>query len=158
MTTLDIEVPADEPIIVWRRFFQAPPELVYATFTEPEHVRHWWGPRKYDITVCEADLRIGGAWRVVHRGPDGTEHAFHGTHLELDPPRRVVRTFVYEGFPEEGATEEATFEPAEGGTLVVAVSRMPSFESRAGALTNGMEEGGRESYERLDELLASLQS
>ena len=87
--TTEIEIPADEPVINVRRFFKAPPELVYKALTEPEYLRRWWGPRQLEITECEADLRVGGSWRVVYRAPDGTEFVFGGTFLELDPPRKL---------------------------------------------------------------------
>ncbi|HEX4176730.1 MAG TPA: SRPBCC domain-containing protein, partial [Acidimicrobiales bacterium] len=95
-TPTEIITPADEPVIHTRRFFKAPTELVYRALTEPEYLRRWFGPRVLEITVCEADLRVGGSWRVVHRAPDGTEFRFHGEFLELDPPHKRVGTFVYE--------------------------------------------------------------
>ena len=68
-------------------------------WTEPEHLRHWWGPRQFELVVCESDPRAGGRYRFVQRAPDGQEHTFHGTYREVDRPRRLVRTFVYAGAP-----------------------------------------------------------
>jgi uncharacterized protein YndB with AHSA1/START domain len=82
-TPTEIIIPPGEPVIHIRRFFKAPPELVFRVLTEPEYLRRWYGPRHLEITECEADLRVGGAWRVVHRAPDGMEFAFHGEFLEL---------------------------------------------------------------------------
>jgi uncharacterized protein YndB with AHSA1/START domain len=159
MTDIPTEIitPPGEPVIHIRRFFKAPPELVYRALTEPELVRRWFGPRYLEITVSEADLRVGGAWRVVHRAPDGTEFGFHGEFLELDPPRQRVGTFVYEGAPEHVATETIVCEAAEGGTMLVSTMVHDSVESRDMHVASGMEEGMLDSYSRLDELVAEEQ-
>ena len=117
-TQTEIVTPPGEPVIHIRRFFNAPPELVYRALTEPEYIRRWFGPQRLEVTLCEADLRVGGTWRVIQCAPDGTEFAFHGEFLELDPPRKRVGTFVWEGAPDHVATETFVCEPAEGGTMV----------------------------------------
>jgi uncharacterized protein YndB with AHSA1/START domain len=154
----EIEIPAGEPTGSIRRFFKAPPALVYKACTDPEYLRRWWGPRRLEITECEADLRVGGAWRIVHRAPDGTEFVFRGTFLELDPPRRRVGTWVWEGAPEDEAVETLEFTEFEGGTLLTSTVRHSSVEARDMHIANGMEAGVIESYERLDKLVAEEQS
>ena len=86
----EIETPAGEPVIRVRRFFKAPPELVYKACTEADYIRRWMGPRRLEVSECEVDVRVGGTWRLVHRAPDGAEFVFYGELLELDPPRRRV--------------------------------------------------------------------
>jgi uncharacterized protein YndB with AHSA1/START domain len=157
-TETEITTPPGEPVIEVRRFFKAPPELLYRVVTEGEYVGRWWGPRRLEISHCEVDLRVGGNWRLVHRAPDGTEFAFRGTFLELDPPRRRVATWVYEGWPEHEATETLVLEPVEGGTLLVTTMVHDSVESRDRHVASGMEEGLVDGYERLDEVLAEEQS
>jgi uncharacterized protein YndB with AHSA1/START domain len=152
--TFEIEIPDDEPVINVRRFFKAPPELVYKALTEPEYLRRWWGPRRLEITECEADLWVGGTWRVVHRAPDGSEFAFGGTFHELKPPHRRVGTFRWEGAPEHEAVETLELTAVEGGTLLISSMRHDSLEARDMHVANGMEGGMLESYERLDELMA----
>jgi uncharacterized protein YndB with AHSA1/START domain len=56
----EIEIPAGEPVVSIRRFFKAPPALLYKACTEPAYLRRWWGPRRLEIVECEADLRVGG--------------------------------------------------------------------------------------------------
>ena len=56
---LAIEVPPGEPAVVLRRFVDAEPDLVFAVWTEPEHLRNWWGPRQFELVVCESDPRAG---------------------------------------------------------------------------------------------------
>ncbi len=154
-TETEITTPPGEPVIIVRRFFKASPELLFRVATEGEYLRRWWGPRRLEIAECDVDLRVGGIWRIVHRAPDGTEFAFHGEFLELDPPRRRVGTWVYEGAPEHQATETLVLEPADGGTVLTATTVHSSVEARDMHVASGMEEGIIDSYERLNELVAT---
>jgi uncharacterized protein YndB with AHSA1/START domain len=152
--TMEITIPADQPTIEVRRFFKAPPELVFAAYTDPKHLPNWWGPRRLDLVVCDVDLRVGGSYRFVHRAPDGQEFGFHGTYREVDAPHRLVATFVFEGMPDDEAVGTTNFEAVAGGTMLRDVTRHLSIEARDQHVANGMESGMVESYERLDELLA----
>lgn len=157
-TPMEIVTPPDEPVIIVRRFVKAPQALVYQAWTDPEHRRRWWGPRALEVVVCEIDLRVGGGYRIVHRAPDGQEFGFHGEYREIDPPHRLVNTFVYEGEPEHEAVETLTLQAVAGGTLVTGTTRHASFAARDGHVASGMATGITESYQRLDELLSSLQT
>lgn len=150
-----ISTPADEPVVAVRRFLAAPPELVFRAWSEPALLRRWWGPRRLEVAECEVDSRVGGTWRVVHRAPDGQEFGFHGRILELEPPRRRVHTWVYEGAPEEEAVETLELVAVDGGTMLSITTRHPSVEARDQHVAAGMETGIVESYERLDEVLAT---
>ena len=160
MTTkeTEIETPAGEPVIRVRRFFKAPPELVYKACTEADYIRRWMGPRHLEVSECQVDQRVGGTWRLVHRAPDGAEFVFYGELLELDPPRRRVGTFVWEGAPEDKAVETMELEAVEGGTLLKTTTVHSSVAARDMHVANGMEGGVVESYERLDELVAAEQA
>ena len=107
-----------------------------------------------EIAECEVDLRVGGAWRIVHRAPDGAEFAFHGEFLELNPPHRRVSTWIYEGAPEASAIETFDLDACEGGTLLRLRTVHNSLVNRDMHVANGMEEGLRDSYARMAELLA----
>ena len=160
MTNMEtqIETPAGEPIIRVRRFFKAPPELVYKACTEADSIRRWMGPRRLEVSECTVDLRVGGSWRLVHRAPDGTEFVFYGRLLELDPPHRRVGTFVWEGAPEDEVVETMELAAVNGGTLLTTTSVHTSVAARDMHVANGMEGGVVESYERLDEFVAQEQS
>lgn len=153
-TPIEITTPPDEPVINVRRFFKAPRELVYRACTEAQYLRRWMGPHRLEIAECEVDLRVGGTWRLVHRAPDGQEFVFYGAILELDPPRRHVGTFIYEGAPKDEAVQTLEFEAVEGGTLLTSTTRHSSVAARDMHVANGMEAGIVESYERLDEVIA----
>ena len=157
-TETKIEIPAGEPVITVRRFFKAPPELVFKACMEADYLRQWMGPRRLEIPECEVDARVGGAWRMVHRAPDGTEFVFFGEFLELDPPRRRVGTWMWDGAPDHKAVETLVLEAVDGGTMMTTTMVHDSVAARDMHVANGMEGGMIESYERLDALLAGVQS
>jgi uncharacterized protein YndB with AHSA1/START domain len=155
---LEFIAPQDEPVIIFRRAFKAPASLVFETWTEPRHLRHWRVPRGFELVVCEVDLRVGGSYRFVHRAPDGSRHAFRGQYREIDRPSRLVSTFTYEAAPETEALDEVTFEDNDGTTLVTGRSTFPSFQARELYAAAGAERGLTQCHERLDELLAAQES
>ncbi|MBV9817399.1 MAG: SRPBCC family protein [Solirubrobacterales bacterium] len=155
---LVIEVPPGEPAVVFRRLVDASPDLMFAVWTEPEHLRHWWGPRQFELVVCESDPRTGGRYRFVQRAPDGQEHTFHGVYREVDRPHRLVRTFVYAGSPADESVETVTFQREGAGTLITSQSVFPSFAAREFYAKAGMDAGLRESHDRLDEWLQAIET
>jgi uncharacterized protein YndB with AHSA1/START domain len=138
------------------RVFNAPRELVYQAYTDPNHVPHWWGPRRMTTTVNTMDVRPGGAWRVVQRDPEGNEYGFRGEYREVVPPERLVYTFEFEGMPGHILGETVTFEEQDGKTTVTSTALFDSVEDRDGMLESGMESGAIESWDRLAELLERL--
>jgi uncharacterized protein YndB with AHSA1/START domain len=157
MSELEIDIPPDEPVVIFCRLIKAPPELVFRMYTEPEHLRRWWGPRHLDLVVCEIDLRVGGRYHFVHRAPDGQEFGFFGEYLVIEPPHRLVKSFVYEGTPENAAVDTFIFEPVEEGTLIACRTVHQSIAARDAHVAYGMEDGLTSSYQRLADLTASLQ-
>ena len=157
-TTSKLSLPSDREI-VGSRIMDAPPELVFKAYTDPELIPRWWGPRRYTTTVDKMDVRPGGVWRFVHRAPDGGVYAFNGVFREIAPPKRLVYTFNYEGAPGHEAVETVTFEEAEGGkTKMTDHMLFETREERDGMLNSGMEEGAAETIDRLAELLKELQA
>ena len=138
------------------RIFDAPRELVYATMMDPALVPQWWGPRRYTTDVDKMDVRVGGTWRFGNRAADGGEHWFNGEYKEIVPNERVVQTFEYEPMAGHVSVDTMTLEDlGDGRTLMRVRSRFASKEDADGILQSGMEEGARETYERLDEILAT---
>lgn len=154
---LTVTTPSDTEIQM-TRVFDAPRELVFEAHSSAEHLRNWWGPRKYETVSAEVDFRPGGKWRIVHRGPEGDEHAFRGEFREIVPPERIVWTFEYEGAPGHIAVEAVAFEEHDGKTTVTVVSDAGSKEARDAMLESGMTEGATETYDRLDEYLETLKA
>jgi uncharacterized protein YndB with AHSA1/START domain len=136
------------------REFDAPREKVFRAHTDPELVVQWLGPRDLEMRIDHYDCRTGGAYRYVHMR-DGEEFRFFGSFHEVRPSELIVQTFTYEGQPDGVALERLVLEDLDDGrTRLVASSLVDSFETRDAVLSSGMEVGLRESYERLDELMA----
>lgn len=149
-----ITLPSDTEMLI-KRSFNAPRELVWKAMTTPEHVRHWYGPRGTEITKCEIDLRVGGKWRFVMRAPDGREVGFRGEYREILAPKRAVQTWCFEPFPDATSVETMTLDERDGRTYMTTHVQHKTKENRDGHLNSGMEGGMRETFQRLDELLAA---
>jgi uncharacterized protein YndB with AHSA1/START domain len=155
--TLQITTPSDREIAMTRAF-DAPRELVFEAWTNPEHVRQWWGPRSGAIVTCEADVRPGGSWRYVTRSESGDVIPLTGVYQEVMPPERLVHTEIYDVEPfnqGEPPITTVTFTDEEGGTLVTSVTLYPSREIRD-AVLSGMESGADEIYDRFDDYLRTI--
>ncbi len=148
-----ITTPTDREIHV-ERVFDAPRDQVFAAFTDPSLIPEWWGPRGTTTIVDRMDVEAGGSWRFVSRDSDGSETAFRGTYREVTPPERIVQTFEWEGMPGHVSVETASFEDLGDRTKVITTSIFHTPEERDGMIASGMERGLRETYARLDELLA----
>ncbi len=141
------------------REFEAPRELVFQAYTDPELYAQWLGPRTLRMELEKFEPRSGGSWRYIHRDKEGRTYAFHGVYHEIRPPEKLISTFEFEGLPEPGhvSLQEASFEELPGKrTRVVSHVVYLSVTDRDGELKSGMETGLSESYLRLDELLAVL--
>ena len=149
-----LELRGDTEIVITQSF-DAPRELVWRAHTSCEHIKNWWGPRSTPVEKCEMDFRVGGRWRFVccETGTD-TEHAFRGEYREISEPEVLSYTFEYEGFPGHISTETMTLEEKDGRTYATAVAQYASKEDRDGMAQSGMEQGARETYERLAELVS----
>jgi len=141
--------------ILATRTFDAPRRLVFAAFTEPEHVRRWLlGPEGWTMPVCEIDLRVGGSWHYVWRNEeDGREFGMHGVYREIEAPARIVNTEVFED-SESLNTLELT--ELDGRTVMTHRIVMPSQAARDAAMATGMANGAEDSYARLDSYLTAL--
>jgi uncharacterized protein YndB with AHSA1/START domain len=82
--------------LVIRRTLDAPRDLVFRAWTEPERLVHWWGPQGYLIPVCKMDVRPGGAWRTTMKSPEGKLHSVRGRYREIDRPDRLVFSWAWE--------------------------------------------------------------
>lgn len=159
MAGLQITAEPGVPQIVMTREFNAPRDLVYRAYTDPELLVQWLGPRRLTMTLDHFDVRDGGTWRYVHREDDGSEYGFRGVfHGEPSPERGIVQTFEFEGAPGHVSLETLTLEERDGQTLVRTNSVYQSVADRDAMIKSGMESGANDSMERLEELLARMQA
>jgi uncharacterized protein YndB with AHSA1/START domain len=151
--TLKVTTPTDREVVM-TRVFDAPRHLVFDAFSKPELLRRWFGPRGWSLVVCEVDLRVGGGFRFVLRGPDGREMGMRGVYREIVPPERSVHMESFDDYPGESQVT-AVFVEQNGKTTFTATVLYPSQQVRDAVIQSGMEHGAAESYDRLAGLLAS---
>jgi uncharacterized protein YndB with AHSA1/START domain len=151
-----VELPSDREICITRSF-AAKARIVFEAMSQPEHVRKWWAPRsRGEMTVCEIDFRVGGAWRYVMRTRSGQEVGFSGKFLEIQAPLRVVQTEIFDPFPDLGSVVTAELAERAGTTTLTCRCVYPSKEVRDQVLATGMEDGMRESYRQFSDVILSL--
>jgi uncharacterized protein YndB with AHSA1/START domain len=143
--------------ITLTRLFDAPRGLVFEAMSRPEHVRRWWGilSDEHSVTVCEIDLRPGGRWRFVGRGPRG-EYGFHGEYREISVPDRVVYTEIFDPFPDTVSVVTSKLTEEEGKTRLTVTVVYPSQDVRDIVIGTGMASGAAISYDRLEEVAREL--
>ena len=151
--TLQVTTPSDREIVL-TRVFDAPRHMVFDAFSKPELLKRWFGPRGWSLVVCEVDLRVGGGFRFVLRGPDGKEMGMRGVYREIVPPERSVHMESFDDYPGESQVT-AVFVEDKGKTTLTATILYPSREVRDIVIKSGMEHGAAESYDKLAELLAA---
>jgi uncharacterized protein YndB with AHSA1/START domain len=113
--------------LVIERVFRAPPEQVFAAWTDPQILVGWWGPEGYQTPEYTMDVREGGAWRTVMRNATGEAHIASGVYREIAPPKRLVMTWGWQqpdGTRGHETVVELSFEPAPGGTRMQLVQRI----------------------------------
>jgi uncharacterized protein YndB with AHSA1/START domain len=147
-----VTMPSDCEIVL-TRVIDAPRRLVFAAYTDPEHVPHWMlGPDGWSMPVCEIDLRAGGQWHFVWRRPNGEEMEMRGEYREIDPPERIVNTESWGGeWPQTLNTLILT--EHDGQTTITQRVLYPSQDARDAALGTGMKVGASMSYDRLETYL-----
>ena len=151
--TLKVTTPSDREVVL-TRVFDAPRHLVFDAFCQPELLKRWFGPRGWSLVVCEVDLKVGGGFRFVLRGPDGKDMGMRGVYREIVRPERTVHMESFDDFPGESQVT-AVFVEEGGKTTLTATVLYASQEVRDAVLKSGMEHGAAESYDRLAELLAA---
>jgi uncharacterized protein YndB with AHSA1/START domain len=153
-----------ERTLVITREFDAPPDLVWKAWTEPERMMQWWGPRNFTAPVVKLDLRVGGKCLLCMRDAQGKDFWSTGVYQEIVPPQRLVMTdsfadeqgnavpASYYGFPDDFPLEMrivVTFEDLGGKTrMTLRHEGMP-----AGDMENMAGQGWNEQFDKLDELL-----
>ncbi len=157
--------PADELVIT--RLFDAPRDLVWKAWTDPEHLKHWWGPKAFTAPVVKIDFRVGGKYLYCMRSPDGKDYWGTGIYREIVVPERIVATdsfadaqgnvvpaahYGMSGMPLEMLIT-VTFEEAGGKTkLTLRHAGIPGGPDRDGA-----SQGWSESFDKLAGHLATLE-
>jgi uncharacterized protein YndB with AHSA1/START domain len=156
MSKTQVSADPGVPFIDVRRTFDAPRELLFRAFTEPDLLVQWLGPRQYAMVIDEFDVRDGGRWRYIHRDDAGREWAFHGVFHGTPSLDGMTQTFEYEGAPGHVSLDAVTFEDDGGRTVVHTHSVYQSLDARDAMVAGGMADGMEDGYDRLDALIGRL--
>lgn len=148
-----VTTPTDREIVI-ARDFEAPRDLVWEAISSPDMLKRWLlGPPGWSMVVCEEDPRVGGTFRYVWRGPDGTEMSMRGVYREVLAPERASRTEAFSFGGEPRGEKLSTLVLAERGsrTALTLTMLFPSKEARDEAISFGAEPN----WDKLDEVLAT---
>jgi uncharacterized protein YndB with AHSA1/START domain len=141
------------------RVFDAPRALVFQMWSEPRHLKQWWGPSGWTLPVCEIDFRPGGTWFYGMKGPDGMESWGRATYREIVEPERIVyvdafadaQGNVLAGMPL--MVNRIEFLEQDGKTKIRSMTEFASEAELEQTLAMGMVEGLTETWDRLEQYL-----
>ncbi len=155
---VEVEAPEGSPQTILTRTFDAPRDLVFKAHSSCEHMSKWWGLRGSSFLSCDLDFAEGGAWRIVVREADGSESPFKGEFKQIKAPELLTWTFCYDVAPynEVVSVETMEFTEEDGRTTIRTVSTYPSLEVRDAVAGSGMADGAAETWDRLEEYVATL--
>ncbi|HEY4044783.1 MAG TPA: SRPBCC domain-containing protein [Rhodopila sp.] len=139
--------------VVLERLVDAPPALVFQCWTDPKQMARWWGPNGFTNPVCEMEVRVGRAWRIVMRAPDGTDYPCQGMYLEIIPNERLVFTNIATdagGKPVLDGLTTVSFAAVNGKTRLTVSTGAAALVADAVKYLQGMEMGWTQSLERLE--------
>ncbi|MBM7568459.1 SRPBCC domain-containing protein [Paenibacillus sacheonensis] len=159
----------DERVLVLERVFEAPRDLVFKMFKEAEHLKHWWGPKGWELPVCHVDFRPGGVWHYCMKCVDQNQGDFYGMeswgkaiYSDIVEPEKIVYTDYFsdaEGNANDTlpSTEVTlTFIELDGRTKLVNRAIYASAENLKTVMDMGMLEGITDTWDRLEDRLNEL--
>ena len=141
--------------IVIERIVDAPRELVWRAWTEADQIAQWWGPNGFTTTIHEMHVRVGGVWRFIMHGPDGTDYPNRIVYQEIVKPERLV----YDHSDDKGSDHfqaTVTFAAQGNRTKVTLRAVFETAQARAAKVKFGAVEGGQQTLARLAQHLASM--
>jgi uncharacterized protein YndB with AHSA1/START domain len=156
-------------VLVLEREFDAPKALLFKAFSEEEHLKKWWGPRGWILTVCNIDFRVDGIWHYCMKCIDENQGDFFGfeswgkgVYQEILQDEKIVYIDYFsdaegneaDGMPSTQST--LLFEEIEGKTKLINRATYTSAEALKTVLDMGMEQGITETWDRLEEYISSI--
>ena len=145
-----------KPSLTLERHYPVAPEKVWRAWTDPQALAKWWGPGKpgapEPVSLAEMDVRVGGRFRIIFGGPQGTEHECAGEYREVVANRKLVFSWCWpRTTPERVSQVTILFQPAGGGTDLKFIHEQFFNE----AVRDGHQRGWSESLAKLDVFLKS---
>lgn len=137
--------------IVLSRVVAAPRDLVFRAWTDPQHLPRWFGPSGFKVETQEIDIRVGGRWRFVFTGPDGTRYDNRMVFLKIEAPRLLEMDHGSDKDDDPGKFRViVTFDEQGNGKTVVTLRQLhPTSAQREAVIRFGAVEFG---YQTLDKL------
>ena len=144
---------AEKPSLKIARSYAAAPEKVWRAWTDPQAIKRWWGPgANHLVSLAQLDVRVGGRFRIVFGGPQGTDHEVQGVYQEVVPNRRLVFTWTWpNSTPERESLVTIVFKAAGSGTELD--FRHEQFFDEAAR--DGHNRGWSEAFVKLEQFLRS---
>jgi len=112
---------AVKPSLTLKRRLNAPPEAVYAAWTDPKKLVHWFGPDQGPVTKAATDVRVGGRFHVVFQTEDGEEHDVSGIYREVVPNQKLQFTWAWRTMPERESLVTVIVRPDGDGSLLTLI-------------------------------------
>jgi uncharacterized protein YndB with AHSA1/START domain len=109
---------SSKPALTLKRRLNAPPAKIYRAWTDAAKISRWFGPEDAEILRAETDVRVGGRFRIVFRGPDGEEHDVGGVYREVVPNQKLVFTWAWRSTPERESLVTVALKRDGDGTLL----------------------------------------
>ena len=165
MTQANVTSPAmtgtEDREIVLTRLLNAPRELVFEAWTNPEHLVHWWGPNGFTITIKEMNVKPGGVWRFIMHGPDGVDYPNKVVFSEVVKPERLMYSQGWDiengPKPFEDFDVTITFEKEGNKTKITLKTVLASAEVLKKVVEQyGAIEGGKQTLNRLEAYLPNM--
>jgi uncharacterized protein YndB with AHSA1/START domain len=153
--TLTITTPTDREVVM-TRLFDASPNLVFDAMTRPELLKQWLEAPGRTLAVCESDLKAGGRYRYVWRGPGKSDVGMHGVFREVSRPDRYVRTESWEDWDAGESVVTTVLTKQNGKTLLTVTQLFPSRAVRDEVVKAGLQHTADASFAKLAALLNSV--
>jgi len=141
------------------RVYDEPARFLFEAWSKPEHVRKWFGPKGWPITLCEIDFRVGGHFRFAMTGESGEQNTpFGGTYLEIVPNRKIVYDNAFEAPGAEKMVVTVSFDEKEGKTTLVVHTRFASEKMFDEHVGGGFIEGTGSALDQLADVVTEMHS
>jgi len=156
MGKLNVIVEPGKQEMSYTRTFDAPRELVFKIYLDPNLIPQWWGPGYLTTVVDKMEVRPGGIWRYIQHDPEGNDYAFFGVYHSITPNERIITTFEFEGTPGHVTLDTVDFKEENGKTTLYGQSVFQSVADLQGMAEAGAESGMIEMMDRLEVLLEKV--
>ena len=144
--------------VVITRVFDVPARFLFEAWSKPEHVRKWFGPKGWPITLCEIDFRAGGRFRFAMTGASGEQNTpFGGQYLEIVPNRKIVYDNAFELPGAEKMVVTVTFDEKDGRTTLIIHTLFASTAMYDEHVGGGFAEGTDSALDQLADIVNDMQ-